>query len=157
MTLYRLPDYVDHMLEAAELACSYIEGMPKEDFLDDKRTQQAVVLNLIVIGEVATKILKDHPDFAGEHTTVPWSSMKGMRNRIAHGYYGNLAQWRALFIPFIPALFTAHRPNQTWYDLSSAFPCLTHTQGCFLPNHSRWRACKRLDKKSAIARALSDW
>ena len=73
MTLYRLPDYVDHMLEAAELACSYIEGMPKEDFLDDKRTQQAVVLNLIVIGEVATKILKEHPDFAGEHTTVPWS------------------------------------------------------------------------------------
>ena len=59
MTLYRLPDYVDHMLEAAELACSYIEGMPKEDFLDDKRTQQAVVLNLIVIGEVATKILKE--------------------------------------------------------------------------------------------------
>ena len=46
-----------------------------------------MVLNLIVIGEVATKILKDHEDFANRHANVPWNSMKGMRNRIAHGYY----------------------------------------------------------------------
>ena len=75
------------MLEAVGLACSYIEGMTKEDFMDDKRTQQAVVLNLIVVGEVATKILREHDDFAGQHAGVPWASMKGMRNRIAHGYY----------------------------------------------------------------------
>ena len=72
MTAYRLPDYIDHMLEGVELACSYVEGMPKEDFLEDKRTQQAVVLNLIVIGEVATKILKEHPAFADECANVPW-------------------------------------------------------------------------------------
>jgi uncharacterized protein with HEPN domain len=87
MTVKRLPDYIDHMLEAVGQACSYVEGMSKLDFLEDKRTQQAVVLNLIVIGEVATKILKDHEDFASQHANVPWSSMKGMRNRIAHGYY----------------------------------------------------------------------
>jgi uncharacterized protein with HEPN domain len=87
MTLDRLPDYLDHMLEAVELACSYVAGMPKDDFLEDKRTQQAVVLNLIVIGEAATKILKEHPDFASKHSAVPWTGMKGMRNRIAHGYY----------------------------------------------------------------------
>ena len=87
MTAKRLPDYVDHMLEAVGQACSYVERMPKLDFLEDKRTQQAVVLNLIVIGEVATKILKDHEDFANQHVNIPWNSMKGMRNRIAHGYY----------------------------------------------------------------------
>ena len=87
MTVKRLPDYIDHMLEAVGQACSYVEGMPKPDFLEDKRTQQAVVLNLIVIDEVATKILKDHEDFANQHANVPWNSMKGMRNRIAHGYY----------------------------------------------------------------------
>jgi uncharacterized protein with HEPN domain len=87
MTLPRLPDYIDHMLEATEQAMIYVEGMPKGDFLEDKRTQQAVVLNVIVIGEVATKILQDHPDFASKQSQVPWSSMKGMRNRIAHGYY----------------------------------------------------------------------
>jgi hypothetical protein len=35
----RLPDYLGHMLEATKLACSYIEGMPKEDFMADTRTQ----------------------------------------------------------------------------------------------------------------------
>jgi uncharacterized protein with HEPN domain len=87
MSVHRLGDYIEHMLEAVSLACSYVEGMTKEDFLDDRRTQQAVVMNLIVVGEVATKILKEHQDFANQNTGVPWASMKGMRNRIAHGYY----------------------------------------------------------------------
>jgi hypothetical protein len=42
------------------LACSYIEGIGKEEFLTDKRTQQAVIMNLVIIGEAATKLLKDH-------------------------------------------------------------------------------------------------
>jgi uncharacterized protein with HEPN domain len=36
-------DYLEHMLDAASLARSYVEGMTKEDFLADKRTQQAVI------------------------------------------------------------------------------------------------------------------
>ncbi len=65
----------------------YLEGMGKEDFLDDKRTQQAVVLNIAIIGEAATKLLKDYEPFFDQHPDVPWRSMKGMRNRIAHGYF----------------------------------------------------------------------
>jgi uncharacterized protein with HEPN domain len=33
-----LTDYLGHMLEAARLACFYIEGIEKEEFLTDKRT-----------------------------------------------------------------------------------------------------------------------
>ena len=87
MTLNRLPDYIDQMLEAIHLAASYVEGINKVDFVEDKRTQQAVVLNLIVIGEIATKILRDYPDFSSQHAHIAWASMKGMRNRIAHSYY----------------------------------------------------------------------
>lgn len=75
------------MLEAAQQALSYVEGYEKPDFMEDRRTQQAVVLNLILIGEESTKILATYPDFAHVHTEIPWRSMKGMRNRIAHGYY----------------------------------------------------------------------
>ena len=50
----RLPDYLDHMLEAARQSCSYVEGLSKDEFLADKRTQQAVILNLVIIGEAAT-------------------------------------------------------------------------------------------------------
>jgi uncharacterized protein with HEPN domain len=83
----RLPEYLDNMMEATRLACSYVEGMQRSDFMADKRTQQAVIMNLLVIGEVATKLLKDHQAFTDRHANVPWTGMKGMRNRIAHGYF----------------------------------------------------------------------
>jgi len=28
-----------------------------------------------------------HPDFVGTHSQIPWRSMRGMCNRIAHGYF----------------------------------------------------------------------
>lgn len=68
-------------------ARAYVEGMPKASFLADKRTQQAVILNLILIGEEATKLLRDDEAFADLFPQVPWRGMKGMRNRIAHGYF----------------------------------------------------------------------
>jgi uncharacterized protein with HEPN domain len=52
-----------------------------------KRTQQATILNILVIGEAATKLLKDYPEFLERYPEVPWRNMKGMRNRIAHGYF----------------------------------------------------------------------
>ena len=80
-------DYVDHMLEAIRLATSYVDGLGKEDFLDDKRTQQAVILNLLTIGEAASHIARVAPEFIQQHPQVPWSQMRGMRNRLAHGYF----------------------------------------------------------------------
>lgn len=84
---FRLPDYLDHMLAAAVQACSYVEGMDRATFLGDKRTQQAVILNIVVIGEVASKLLQNSAPFLDRYPSIPWSSMKGMRNRIAHGYF----------------------------------------------------------------------
>lgn len=83
----RLPDYLDHMRQAARDALSFVEGMRKEDFLVDKRTQQAVIMSLIVLGEAATKVMDGYADFANQHPQVPWRNMRGMRNRIAHGYF----------------------------------------------------------------------
>ena len=54
-------DYVEHMVEAIHLARSYIEGMSREDFFADKKTQQAVILNIQVLGEAATQIGNEYP------------------------------------------------------------------------------------------------
>lgn len=83
----RLADYLDHMRQAAMDACSFVEGLGKEDFLDDKRTQQAVIMSLVIIGEAATKAMDGYPEFIDAHPEVPWRAMRGMRNRIAHGYF----------------------------------------------------------------------
>lgn len=87
MTGARLAEYLEQMHQAASQACLYVEAMDKADFLGDKRTQQAVILNIVILGEVATRLLKDYPDFVQRYPQVPWRSMKGMRNRIAHGYF----------------------------------------------------------------------
>lgn len=83
----RFAEHIDQMLEATRLACSYVEGLHKTEFLDDKKTQQAVILNLLLIGEIATKLLRDHDDLSEKYPDISWKSMKGMRNRIAHGYF----------------------------------------------------------------------
>ena len=44
-------------------------------------------MSLIIIGEAAAKVMDGHAEFAQTHPEVPWRSMRGMRNRIAHGYF----------------------------------------------------------------------
>lgn len=87
MTADLLPEYLEQMLEAARLACGYVQGMDSPGFRSDRRTQQAVVLNLMVIGEVANRLHSENPNFLTQHAAIPWKSMRGMRNRIAHGYF----------------------------------------------------------------------
>lgn len=66
---------------------AFTEGMSQDDFLADQRTQQAVIMSLIVLGEAVTKVMDRYPDFANQHAQVPWRNIRGMRNRIAHGYF----------------------------------------------------------------------
>ena len=51
--------------------------------------QQAVLMNIVIIGETATPIRDEHPDFVKTNVNpaVPWHKMIGMRNRMAHGYF----------------------------------------------------------------------
>ena len=87
MTIDRLPLWLEQIHEAASQALAYVDVMDKDGFVADKRTQQAVVLILLVIGELAAKLIEQHGDFVTEHPGIAWASMKGMRNRIAHGYF----------------------------------------------------------------------
>ncbi len=83
----RLSDYLDPMQQAAMDARSFLAGMAKQDVLEDKRTQQAVIMSLIIIGEVATKVMDGYAEFAKAQAQIPWRNMRSMRNRIAHGYF----------------------------------------------------------------------
>lgn len=52
-------------------------------FLADTKTQDAILYNLIIIGEAANQI---SDDFQEQHHDIPWSAMIGTRNIIVHGY-----------------------------------------------------------------------
>lgn len=60
----RHQDLLAHMLGAIRLARSYVEDLTKDAFLADTKTQQAVILNIVIIGEAATQLVAEYPEFA---------------------------------------------------------------------------------------------
>jgi len=85
--ILRIPDYLEHIVEAIERIHLYVEDLSEVDFLQDRKTQDAVVRNFEVIGEASRNIERYHDAFAELHPEVPWSVMYAMRNRVAHGYF----------------------------------------------------------------------
>jgi uncharacterized protein with HEPN domain len=76
---------VRDILAAVRAVAAYTDGMRFEDFLADRRTRDAVVRNLMTIGESVRWI----PDVVlSEHPEVPWRTMRGMRNVVVHEYFG---------------------------------------------------------------------
>lgn len=70
------------ILDAIEAIESY--SVPSyEEFLADSKTQDAILYNLLIIGEAANQISKE---FQEQNYLIPWSSMIGTRNIIVHGY-----------------------------------------------------------------------
>lgn len=57
----RIPDYLGHIIEAIERIHRYVEDMSEVDFLDDEKTQDAVVRNFEIIGEASRNIERHHP------------------------------------------------------------------------------------------------
>ena len=76
-----------HILEAIGRIHFYVEDMTDVQFLEDAKTQDAVIRNFEVIGEACRNIDLHHPEFTQEHPEVPWGFAYEMRNALAHGYF----------------------------------------------------------------------
>nr|CAD6409617.1 hypothetical protein REQ54_00608 [Rhizobium sp. Q54] len=87
MTANRLTDYIAQMREAAVKANGFVSDMLYDEFIADERTQMAVGMTLVLVGDAAARIMQHYPDFAVEHPEIPWNKIKGMRNVVVHAYY----------------------------------------------------------------------
>lgn len=83
----RVPDYLGHMLQAIERIRRYVGDEDRAGFLQDEKTQDAVIRNIEIIGEAARNVGRADPAFAAEHSEIPWPVIYAMRNRISHGYF----------------------------------------------------------------------
>ena len=84
----RVEDYLQHIVEAIVRVTTYLRDTGNlAGFERDRRTQDAVVRNLEIIGEAANQIRAMSPEFVDFHPEVPWIAMRGMRNKIIHGYF----------------------------------------------------------------------
>jgi uncharacterized protein with HEPN domain len=57
--------------------------LEKQEFLNDAKTQSAIVYQLLILGE-ATKRLSN--EFRAAHPQVPWKLISGMRDKLIHAY-----------------------------------------------------------------------
>jgi uncharacterized protein with HEPN domain len=77
--------YADDILEACGKIRRFVAGMTFETFAADERTLDAVVRNIEVIGEAAKSI---PDDVAAKVPGVEWRKIRGMRDVLAHAYFG---------------------------------------------------------------------
>ena len=78
-------DYLEDISDAVEDIASFIKGISKDDFLRDKKTINAVIRSLEVMGEASKKIPSR---IKKRHPSIPWKKMEGMRNKMIHEYFG---------------------------------------------------------------------
>ena len=76
---------LEDILEASKRILNYVEGLSKEKFFDDFKTQDAVVRNFEIIGEAAARLSES---FKTNRVDIPWHQLKGYRNRLIHEYFG---------------------------------------------------------------------
>ncbi|WP_309143902.1 HepT-like ribonuclease domain-containing protein [Oscillatoria sp. HE19RPO] len=62
-----------------------MSGRSREDLASDLQLQDAIIRRLSLIGEAAKRVFEPTCD---RLTTIPWSVINGMRNRLVHEYDG---------------------------------------------------------------------
>ena len=89
-------DYLRDMLENAEKALSFVEGMDYDDFEKDDKAVYAVIRAFEIIREAARQI----PEYVQDaNAEIPWREIIGMRNKLTHEYFGvnTKVVWRTVY------------------------------------------------------------
>ncbi len=77
--------YLRDIADSISAIEEYTEGIAEGDFYSNRLVQDAVVRRLEIIGEAAKNI---DDDFRSKYPEIPWKKIAGMRDIIAHGYFG---------------------------------------------------------------------
>src|SRR6185312_9935003 len=74
-----IADMLGNILVAIERIETHVRSSESPAAIED-----AVIFNLIVVGEAASKLKKG---FRDKHENIPWQDMIGMRNQLVHAYF----------------------------------------------------------------------
>ena len=77
--------FLKDILEAIHRIQSYTEDMDYDIFQGDKKTQDAVMRNLEIIGEAAKQLSEPLRQQAPH---IPWRNIARMRDKLIHHYFG---------------------------------------------------------------------
>lgn len=78
-------DYIQDIIGSInEIEC-FTRGISFKEFTGDRKTFNAVIRSIEVIGEASKKIPKNLRE---KFPTIPWKKMSGMRDKMIHEYFG---------------------------------------------------------------------
>ncbi len=78
-------DYIEDIIISIKDIDQFIIGMTYDEFINDKKTFNAVIRSIEIIGEAAKNIPEN---IAKKYNDIPWNKMAGMRDKLIHGYFG---------------------------------------------------------------------
>ncbi len=74
---------IKDIMQAAQLILEFKQDMNKSSFLEDFKTQSAVLHQLMVIGEAVKRLSQN---FRVCHPEIPFKLIAGMRDNLIHEY-----------------------------------------------------------------------
>ena len=74
------------MIEAADAIIEY-SGRGRDAFDGDSAVREAILYQIVVMGEAAKAVVKADQELANELTAVEWSALAKMRDRLTHQYW----------------------------------------------------------------------
>ena len=84
----RLDALLLHLRDVAQEIEAFVVVTPRSDFDADVMKSRSVIMSPMIVGELMGKIEDHYPQFSAAHPDLPWKQVRGLRNRIAHGYFG---------------------------------------------------------------------
>lgn len=76
---------IDDIIDALQTIASYIDGITYDQWTNDRKTIDAVIRNIEIIGEAANHIPED---IQIRYADIPWAQMRCIRNLLIHEYFG---------------------------------------------------------------------
>ena len=75
--------YLEHIRDSIGRIKQHLRSVEKNKFLKDQKTMDAVICQLMILGEAAGNI---DTEFQEKYPEIPWRKIIGMRNQLIHGY-----------------------------------------------------------------------
>jgi len=73
-----------HIIRRIDKIQAYIDDIDQDAFEQNEMLQDAIIKNLEIIGEAATKITKE---LKSAHNHIPWKQIESLRHHLVHDYY----------------------------------------------------------------------
>ena len=78
-------EYLKDILIACENIISYMEGYDFDGFVNDRKTQDAIIRNIEILGEAVKNI---SGALKSKYEEVEWKEIAKTRDKLIHAYFG---------------------------------------------------------------------